>query len=206
MNKYTPETGALDTVAPGTTNTQIILITLVSFIAASVILVIFILPAEFNKDPLGLGQQLGLMGLSGSEPAAKTINKESIGYRQDEVSFYLLPFESVEYKYELNEGSAILYSWTVGDEVVFDFHGEPEDGPEGFAESYSMGRSDNENGTFTAPFSGIHGWYWENRGASAVTVKLVTAGFYTAAIEFREGDINKIILGEKPEKIRSSGQ
>ncbi len=206
MKKYTPETGTLEALAPGATNTKIILATLASFIIASVVLMIFILPAEFNRDPLGLGQRLGLMGLSGSESAARTINKENIRFRKDEVSFRLLPFESVEYKYELEEGSAILYGWTVGDEVVFDFHGEPEDGPESFAESYSIGKSDSENGTFTAPFSGIHGWYWENRGTNEVTVKLTTAGFYTATIEFREGGINKVMLGEKPEKSRSSSE
>ena len=75
--------------------------------------------------------------------------------------------------------------------LTFDFHGEPEDGPEGFEESYSVGKANVENGTFTAPFNGIHGWFWENRGAEAVTVVLTTSGFYSATLEFRDGLIQK---------------
>ncbi len=42
--------------------------------------------------------------------------------------------------------------------------------------------------TYSAPFSGIHGWFWENRGTGAVDIDLVTSGFYDHAIEFRDGD------------------
>ena len=31
---------------------------------------------------------------------------------------------------------------------------------------------------FHAPFSGIHGWFWENRGLTTVTVKLNASGFF----------------------------
>ena len=35
------------------------------------------------------------------------------------------------------------------------------------------------HGSFTAPFSGIHGWYWENFGTTPVTIQLMSAGFYS---------------------------
>ena len=36
-----------------------------------------------------------------------------------------------------------------------------------------------------APFSGIHGWYWENLGSGYVTIRLTTAGFYSEAQQAR---------------------
>ena len=42
------------------------------------------------------------------------------------------------------------------------------------------------SGTLTAPFSGIHGWYWENPGNAEVTVTLSAAGFYNMSHEFKK--------------------
>ena len=197
MKKITPETGALETAGLETNSTRILLATLVAFVIAGLILIALILPAEFNKDPLGLGQKLGIMGLSTPVTSiVETVRKEKMAYREDEVSFQLLPFEFVEYKYQLNEGSALLYNWASTSKVSFEFHGEPEDGPEGFAESYNLGEGHHATGTFTAPFNGIHGWFWANRGTDTVTVKLNTAGFYTASLEFRDGSVKKQVLSE----------
>jgi hypothetical protein len=33
-------------------------------------------------------------------------------------------------------------------------------------------------GTFVAPSTGIHGWFWENQSLEPVTIKLVSSGFY----------------------------
>jgi hypothetical protein len=195
MKKITPETGALETAGLETNSTRILLATLAAFVIAALILAAIILPAEFNKDPLGVGQRLGILGLS--TPATsnvETVHKEKIDYREDAVSFQLLPFEFVEYKYQLNEGSALLYNWASTNTVSFEFHGEPEGGPEGFAESYNLGEGNHGTGTFTAPFNGIHGWFWANRSSDTVTVKLNTAGFYTATLEFRDGSVKKQVL------------
>ena len=47
------------------------------------------------------------------------------------------------------------------------------------------------SGTLTAPFPGIHGWYWENTTDKEVTVTLKSAGFYNLAHEFRNGQPTK---------------
>ncbi|OUS12783.1 hypothetical protein A9Q89_05145 [Gammaproteobacteria bacterium 53_120_T64] len=176
---------------------------LLALVFAAVVLVAFILPAEFNRDPLGLGAAMGIAGLS--KPAAEsavTVRLEEAGFHQDSVEFELLPFEFVEYKYQLSKGSSLLYSWTTsktrGGEaspVAFDFHGESHE-VEDYEESYSMGDGDRENGAFSAPFEGIHGWFWANHGSEAVTVKLTTTGFYTQALEFRDGFVKKKTLGQ----------
>ncbi len=199
MSKYTPETGTLKTASLDTSNAKVLVTTGVALGAAALILATFVLPAEFNRDPLGLGQTLGLMGLSEpSTSTVETVRKEPHGFHEDSVTFQLLPFEYVEYKYQAEDDSAILYSWTATGAVSYDFHGEPADGPEDAEASYSMGKSQGENGAFTAPFNGIHGWFWENRSTDTVTVTLQTAGFYTESLEFRDGHVTKEVLSERP--------
>ena len=84
-------------------------------------------------------------------------------------------------------GQSLVFAWqarTLNDapsEVVYDFHSEeagtdPED-----AVSFDVGRNSESQGNFVAPFTGIHGWYWENRGSELVTVRLSSSGFYNVA-------------------------
>jgi hypothetical protein len=68
--------------------------------------------------------------------------------------------------------------------VKYEFHGEPED-HRLKVQSYEKQEGDFSSGTLTAPFTGIHGWYWENAGDRDLTITLTTAGFYTAANELR---------------------
>ena len=43
-----------------------------------------------------------------------------------------------------------------------------------------------EQGSYTAPFPGIHGWYWLNLSEEEpISVTLTTTGFYSYAMEFR---------------------
>ncbi|OUS09677.1 hypothetical protein A9Q90_02790 [Gammaproteobacteria bacterium 54_18_T64] len=191
-------------VLPGD-KSRILWASLLALVFAAAVFTAFILPAEFNRDPLGTGAAMGIAGLS--QPAAVnavTVRKEAAGFHQDAVEFQLLPFEFVEYKYQLGRGVSMLYSWTTSktrggeaSSVSFDFHGESHE-VEDYEESYSMGDGDRENGAFVAPFDGIHGWFWANHGSETVTVKLMTTGFYTQSLEFRDGFVKKKSLGESP--------
>jgi hypothetical protein len=160
--------------------------TSLSVVVAAVLLVTVVLPAEYGLDPLGTGSALGLTGLSRTGPAELT--EQSTPFRQDRIAFELTPFESVEYKYRLEAGAAVSFSWRANGEVVFDFHAEPDGAEAGYAESFEQGRASAGDGTYVAPFSGIHGWFWENRGASTVTVTLDASGFFGVATEFRDND------------------
>lgn len=144
--------------------------------------VIFVLPAEYDLDPTGLGAVLGIKGMSGETVSAHSYS--SIDMANDAVEFPLLPFESIEYKYELTAGDALIYEWHAEGEVLFDFHSEEEGTDPEEAVSFVIGRDQEGHGTYVAPFSGLHGWYWENRGEQAVTVRLETSGFYRTAYEY----------------------
>jgi hypothetical protein len=106
-------------------------------------------------------------------------------YNVDSRIITLKPGEGMEIKYNMKKGSGLVYSWEATGKVLYDFHGAPDAKPEGkdkdYFESYQrddMVGVDQFHGTLIAPFTGIHGWFWENTGSDVVTIKLVTAGFY----------------------------
>jgi hypothetical protein len=95
------------------------------------------------------------------------------------------PYEYVEYKYRLEKDASMLYSWTADGGLLHDLHGDRDGAPANASESFDKEARRQANGTFTAPFTGIHGWYWENPGGDTITVSLASAGFYASAVEIR---------------------
>ena len=175
--------------------------TAIAVLAAALILVTLVLPAEYNLDPLGTGKALGLTRISAPAPKVDDpvapvagqplapLQNGPIGgypadYKVDSTQFVLGPYEFVEYKYHLAQGATMLYSWKSTATVVHDFHGE-KDSARGEAVSFEKNERRQGSGTFTAPFAGIHGWYWENPGGETITLTVRSAGFYTEALEFR---------------------
>jgi len=181
---------------------RIALVAGAALLAAGLILVMFVLPAEYGVDPLGTGARLGLLqlGITGQQvdalnaaAAAGTgrgdiVVAQNGPFQQETVAFKLAAHDAMEYKYRLEKGEALLYSWSATAPVNYELHAEPDGAPRGYAQSYEKRPGiDQASGTLTAPFSGIHGWYWENSGDREITVTLKTAGFYNLAHEFRKG-------------------
>jgi hypothetical protein len=170
-----------------------------ALLAAGLILVMFVLPAEYGVDPLGTGARFGLieLGLTGQRvealdaAASGNVSGQAIlvgqerAFQEETVTFTLAPREGMEYKYRLDKGEALLYSWTATATVNFEAHAEPDGAPRGYAQTYEKGQGTRQSGTLTAPFSGIHGWFWENTTDEEMTVTLSAAGFYNVAHEFR---------------------
>ena len=174
----------------------------VALLVAGLVLVMFVLPAEYAVDPLGVGARTGLLeiGTTGQQVAAleaatpaaagatAIITPEPQMFHEEKVTFTLAAREGMEYKYRLAKGQALLFSWTASVPVAFEAHAEPDGAPRGYAQSYEKGTERaNASGTLTAPFSGIHGWFWENPTDQPITVTLSTAGYYTLSHEFRSG-------------------
>lgn len=167
---------------------RIVVATLGALVAAIAILVVAVLPVEYGYDPLGTGRLLGLSALA--ETGAGAVASQDAVFKRDAVDFTLAPFESIEYKYRLAQGASMVFSWEATAPVVFDFHAEPDGAAPGYAESFDRREAASAHGTLVAPFSGIHGWYWQNTSTQDVTVKLTTAGFYTAGLEiFESGNL-----------------
>jgi hypothetical protein len=175
--------------------------TLLAVVVASILLVTLVLPAEYAIDPLGVGRRLGLTDIAAPPPAAVAVapaegaplaptQQGPIGeypraFTFDVFDLVLQPYEYIEYKYQLEKGATMLFSWTADADVQHDLHAEraagATDGPA--EESFDKRTRRSGTGTYTAPFSGIHGWYWENPGGEPIKIRLSTAGFYTSAVE-----------------------
>ena len=178
-----------------------------ALLVAGLVLVIAVLPAEYGIDPTGLGRRLGLTAMNDVQKSldafqatraagasgGATIVAQERTFNEETIELKLAPGDSVEYKYRLDKGEALLYSWKATGRVNVEFHAEPDGAPQGYAESYE--KKDGmvgASGTLTAPFPGIHGWYWENTTGAEVTVSLSAAGFYNLSYEFRKGAAPKM--------------
>ena len=116
-----------------------------------------------------------------AQARASTLSKSTTTLRSDTLKIPLMPGQGAEIKSMMNPGDSFVFHWQVdGGAVSFDMHGE-RPSANGTFTSYSMGENQQEaSGTFAAPFTGTHGWYWENKGDSTITVVLQTHGFYNA--------------------------
>lgn len=150
-----------------------------------VLLLVAILPAEFGWDPTGLGARWGLTGFSATAPGS--LRTQDSSPVEDRILFTLAPFESVEYKYRMEAGDTLLFTWQAQAELVYDMHAQPDGAADSYADSFATGRTAAASGSYRAAYPGLHGWFWQNRGSEDVTVTLETQGFYEAAVEFRDG-------------------
>lgn len=168
--------------------------------AAALILAVAVLPAEYGIDPLGAGSMLGIAKLNGGAkktpevarpeapgtagtaagPAGAPVARTAAALRSDEMSVTLQPGEGAEVKALVRKGEHFVFSWaTDGAPVKADMHGEPEHAKANeFSTYWKEPEQKGAQGTFTAGFDGIHGWFWRNKGTQPVTIKVKVSGFH----------------------------
>jgi hypothetical protein len=188
--------------APPPSARRLAIATLAALLGACVILMVAVLPVEYGIDPTGAGAALGLMRGTASAvddqpilPAGAPLTPTQKGpvamygraYYVDQTQFELGPYDFLEYKYRLEKGASMEFAWDAGTSVLHDFHGVPDTpaSPDRTEESFDKQERARAFGSHTAPFSGMHGWYWENPGPTPITIVLRTAGFYNGAVETR---------------------
>ena len=174
--------------------------TLFALLIALVLLFTAILPAEYGIDPLRTGAALNLLGLAGanqSSGAAPGAVKAGVFtprpgiYKMESEDFLLGPGDGVEMKYHMEKGASMVYGWKGDGKLIFEFHGEPDKKPRpDYFESYQkddkVGR-DSSYGSFIAPSTGIHGWFWQNKSKKEVRFHLTVSGFFESATMFVDG-------------------
>ncbi len=182
--------------------------------AAALILVLFVLPAEYGIDPTGAGRAMGLTAING--PTRTLQVKDVIGgneqYREvalpdpgqptplpnpavsqvkaqapqtRTVVVNLGPFQETEVKTVLDEAQVILYSWKAeGGDVYVDFHGHEPGSGTDFVRYEEQQETTSGNGSLVAPFAGEHGWFWLNLADAPVTITLEISGYYKDIIDY----------------------
>tara|TARA_R110002096_G_scaffold327314_1_gene521418 strand:- start:44650 stop:45231 length:582 start_codon:yes stop_codon:yes gene_type:complete len=166
--------------------------TLIALFTSLMLLVSIVLPAEYGIDPTGIGGLIGVKTTNEIEaPVSTNASISTNGTVGDErtteftnmpkdVATILVPAGAgLEYKFKMNKDDRLIYEWAVDkEEIYFDFHGEPEGDTSGFYESYTDSTARSSLGTFTAPFTGSHGWYFRNESDTDLNVTLATKGTY----------------------------
>lgn len=177
-----------------------------ALVTAVVVLICFVLPAEYRIDPTGIGRATGVIRLAG----ARRIAGEAVGAASTQSAigaparYYAAEFRSdfvdiplnasgtrdgkdeLEYKVRMKAGSAFVYSWTVEgvsnpEAFYFDFHGEaPPATPDGVPTVVELRQTTGlqSHGELTAPLDGVWGWYLQNQSEAPAVVHLKLAGFY----------------------------
>ena len=174
----------------------------VALLAALLILILFVLPAERGIDPTGIGSALGLKQMRGSESESKAAavpagtraaastepqSKQTISkvtpLRSDEMTVVLKPHEGAEIKALMRVGDHLIFRWEATGPVTMDMHGERANAGDEFTRYWKEADQTSAQGAFTAPFDGRHGWHWRNRSEKDVTIKVHTQGFYESLFQ-----------------------
>lgn len=119
-------------------------------------------------------------------------------YKVDAVEFYLTPDQFVEYKFKLKAGASMIFNWKATAPVDVDFHTLPEGKPISASETFQRGKANSGQGTYRAPYAGLHGWYWRNRGKEPVKIVLNAAGFFTEARMFSGDPVGELMEVKDP--------
>lgn len=181
-------------------------------VAVAAIAVLFVLPAETGWDPTGVGKATGLVKIA--EPDNEELERGMARMARQEVlllsdtppaaepgvtdawEYELAPYESIEFKYTAPEGARIAFRWEGSGLINYDMHSHPFEGGVEATEGFGVGEAQLMQGVYIAPFTGIHGWYWQNRSTDNVTVRLdASGGMTTSAIFSAAGETDRPLQG-----------
>jgi hypothetical protein len=181
----------------------------IALLVALILLFTAVLPAEYGYDPLKTGKVLGLTGISqaevkevkGAKPTPAlgqtgVYTPQTKIFKVDSEDVGLRPGEGMEMKYHMQKGAEMVYGWKANANLAYEFHGEPDQKPnKDYFESYELNDKAGKNamyGSFTAPTTGIHGWFWHNTSKKDVSFHLTVAGYFDSA---------KMLAGGNPEEM-----
>ena len=202
---------------------RLLAITALALVVGFVIVFGAIVPAEFGKDPTGLGKLGGLSRLWA--PREKTLNPNAgavaraheypTAWRTDTIEIPLTGFlggakgSELEYKVRMKKDATLIYEWSVTgaareDDFHYDFHGHttPPAGQEMTVSTSKQGFGLRKQGALTAPFDGIQGWQFSNSSETPVVVRIKLAGFYDLIPSGQPGNEAGIIANVPADKAR----
>ena len=136
-------------------------------------------PVALDDGETTIREQLSKAGLS--IPARATMRRDSWQHE-------LAPYGSIEMKYQLEKGQPMVFTWRAAKPVHVDMHSFPFDGGDEATESFVIEDSlGSQSAVYVAPFTGMHGWYWENRNLEDVTLTVEAVGSFTGAKTWEQG-------------------
>ena len=172
----------------------------------------WILPAEYNSDPIGVGKLTGVSRIWApperkfdlNAGTAQLVHAYDTPWRTDTIEIPLTDFlggangSELEYKVAMKTGATLIYSWEVigakrPDDFHYDFHGHTLDKRDMQVATYKQSYGLKAQGALTAPFDGIEGWQFSNSSDDNLIVRLKLAGFYELIPGGEEGNLAGIV-------------
>jgi len=183
-------------------------------LAAALLLMVAILPAEYGIDPTGIGRALGLTAINGT---TKTVGMTDVIGGNENLAEVKVPsfgdpiplpnpavsqlkeaapqthtqtitipeFQETEVKAILDAAQVIVYSWEADGDVYVDFHGhDPAATGDGFVRYREEQSTRTGHGSLVAPFTGEHGWFWLNIDNKPVQIKLTVTGYFNGIKDY----------------------
>jgi hypothetical protein len=117
----------------------------------------------------------------------------------DHWEYELLPYASIEMKYSLAQGQPMIFSWRAPVPVHYDMHSVPDAGGNPATESFAISDASSQTAVYVAPFTGIHGWFWQNQTLEPVTVSIDATGAFAGAVIFDQA-------GEHPRELTAGAK
>ena len=187
---------------------QLVRSTVLAAIAALVLLVAVVLPAEYGIDPTGVGRVLRMTEMGDikqqlaadaaadatatlaapSPPASATAVAMAVPAPAPQPSTPKVAWrDEIPFTLKPGEGTEIKLKMAEGAKAQYAWvvaggavNFDTHGDAPGKSVSYEKGRAvSSDEGVLTAEFTGNHGWFWRNRGQSNVTLILRTRGDYT---------------------------
>jgi hypothetical protein len=113
------------------------------------------------------------------------IKLQAADFRTDTIEIPLPAQSDLEYKLQMKQGDAVVYSIEYGtlansSLVISEFHGHTEKRADGVGDLMFYSKTDGtaQHGQFVAPWDGVQGWYLKNDSSDDIAVTLKLAGFY----------------------------
>ena len=169
--------------------------------------------AASGFDPLGLvvtglAQTQQPLNPVGGQPGGPPIAPKPGGpltpsattYKVDAIELGIMPGQFVEYKFRLKTGAMMVFNWKATARIDVDFHTVPDGKPISASETFMRGPASSGQGTYRAPYPGLHGWYWLNTSKEFVTIVLNASGFFTEARMFSGDPVGEPMEVKDPPK------
>ena len=171
--------------------TRLARITLAALAIVPLVLVAAVVLAVYGIDPIGIAR-------TAPSASANLAIHQANAFKMDSVELYLIPMQRVEYKFRLERALRWCTPGSRTCPVYFDMHNVPEGKPLTASERIEEGEATEAHGVYTAPYAGIHGWFWENRRNDGVLIDLKAAGFFTEALMISDGEVTPMPLQDPP--------
>lgn len=137
-----------------------------------------------------------------NESVQGLIHLENTPFDSQVIEINIEDIGEVEYKFIMPADTTFVYAWEVlnprGDGVYYDFHGHPASKdatrfPNNFEMAYAKGEGTAQNGSFTSPFAGYHGFYFMNIEEGPITVRLTISGYWQSHQEMYRAIDGKVV-------------